>query len=386
VSRPQKGGTLFYGKMTKFITFSDIQRIIETWAPKNIAWERDNIGLQVGSPKSRATRILACLDVTERIIHEASTRSANLIISHHPLLFRPLRNVDTQEHTGRCLDLLVRSGIGLFSAHTNLDFAHGGTSFALAKKLHLVRTDFLSKNYRLSKKIVTFVPESHVERVAAAMGSAGAGRIGNYQSCSFRSQGTGTFQGDKYSNPQIGRKEQLEHVLEVRLEMITEEPDISSVVNALKQVHPYEEIAYDIYPLENASHGFGMGVIGDLPKPMSVRQFILHTKQRLRTRSIRHTPFSAKRIRRVAVCGGSGTELTAEAIRQEADAFVTADVKYHNFQDALGRILLIDAGHYETERPVIDVLVKKLTEEFERGGISIPIVAARTSSNPIVYN
>jgi len=368
------------------MTVKDIQRIIETWAPKEIAWNKDNIGLQAGSSDAVVRTILVCLDVTEDTIGEAVERRADLIISHHPLLFQPLRSIDLHTFSGRCIAQLLRSRINLFSAHTNLDFARGGTSFVLAERLGLINVDFLLKSYKLSKKIVTFVPPDHVDQVAQAMANAGAGRIGNYELCSFQTRGTGTFKGNDSSTPTIGTRGNLEHLEEVRLEMITDQPSLETVVSAMIHAHPYEEAAYDVYPLETPSREYGMGVIGELPKPMSVWQFTRRVMKSLNTKTVRSTRADAIRIRRVAVCGGSGSELTGEAIRQGADAFITADVKYHNFHDASQRILLVDAGHYETERPVVDALTRKLKEEFKKLRAPLRVYAARTSSNPIVYN
>lgn len=368
------------------MTVKDVQNVIEAWAPREIAWERDNIGLQVGSPDAVVETILVCLDVTEDTIREAIARHANLIISHHPLLFRPLRTIDMRTWTGRCVARLLRSKINLYSAHTNLDFTRGGTSFALAEKLGLTNVDFLLKDFKLKRKVVTFVPPDHVDQVANAMTNAGAGRIGNYESCSFRTRGTGTFKGDERSSPTAGVRGNLEHQEEVRLEMIADQPIVSTVVRAMINAHPYEEVAYDVYPLENVSQDYGMGVIGELPNPLSTGKFTMHVMKSLNVKAIRSTRHGTARIHRVAVCGGSGSELTDEAIRQGAHAFITADVKYHSFQDAADRILLIDAGHYETERPVVDAFTKELKGILKRGGQQLAVYAARTSSNPIVYN
>lgn len=364
----------------------DVQGIIESWAPKEIAWERDNPGLQVGSPNAPVRVIYICLDVTVDTIREALRRRADLMISHHPLLFRPIQSVDVQEKTGRCIEQLLRSRMSLLSAHTNLDFTLGGTSFALAGRLGLINVDFLLKSYRFKKKVVTFVPASHLDRVADAMGKAGAGSIGNYESCSFRSEGVGTFRGNAESHPTVGRNQQLEHVQEVRLEMIVDQPRLQAVISNLLKTHPYEEAAYDIYPLENISSGYGLGILGELTSPMSEPQFIRHVRKSLKIDALRFTRGPSRRIRRVAACGGSGSELTAEAVRQKADAFITADVKYHSFHDAKQRIMLIDAGHYETEQPVLDALARKLRGEFLRLGTHTPVHVARTSTNPIVYN
>ena len=368
------------------MTVKDIQAVIEGWAPKEIAWERDNIGLQVGSPDAVVTTVFVCLDVTEDIIREAAGRHADLIISHHPLLFRPLRSVLTSDTAGRCVELLIRSKINLYSAHTNLDFARYGTSFALAEILGLTHVDFLLKNFRLGKKIVTSVPAGAAEKVAQAMADAGAGRIGNYEMCSFRTKGTGTFKGNEGSSPTIGRKGKLEYVDEIRLEMVVNEPEVRSVVRAMLSSHPYEEVAYDVYPLENVSNMYGMGVIGELAPPMSSRLFTKHVMRRLNVGAVRTARGGPRRIQRVAVCGGSGSDLMGEAIRHGAQALVTADVKYHSFHEAHGHIMLIDAGHYETEWPLVPALVKRLKREFVKSRTRLLVYAARTSSNPIIYN
>ncbi|MEK9136421.1 MAG: Nif3-like dinuclear metal center hexameric protein, partial [Bacteroidota bacterium] len=322
--------------MLRYMTVRDVQKIIEAWAPKEIAWERDNVGLQVGSPEPEVKRILVCLDATEGTIREAAAKRANLIISHHPLLFRPLRTVDLRDTEARCIEKLLSAGITLCSVHTNLDFTRAGTSFALAEKLGLAGVDFLHKDYRLSRKIVTFVPADHADRVAEAMGMAGAGRIGNYELCSFRSQGIGTFRGNESSTPTVGEKGKREHVEEIRLEMIAEKPKLNDILRAMIDAHPYEEVAYDVYPLENISQEYGMGIIGDLPRRLSESQFVAHVKRMLGSKALRYARGRRAHIHRVAACGGSGADLTAEAIRQGADAFVTADVKYHGFHEAAG--------------------------------------------------
>lgn len=377
------GHFIFIGLL---MIINDVRDIVEEWAPKTIAWERDNVGLQVGSGNHRVKGILVCLDVTEANILEAQRRGANLIISHHPLIFTPLRSVDLGGYSGRCIERLLRSRIALYSAHTNLDFTIGGTSFALAERLGLRKIDFLHKGYKLGKKIVTFVPSSHVQQVADAMSNAGAGVIGNYSSCSFRTDGTGTFKGNNRSRPSVGRKNKLEEVPETRLEMIVDGPHLNAAIQALIATHPYEEVAYDVYPLENESASYGMGVIGEFPRAMPQDRFLAHLQRRLGADSIRYSRGRPARVRRVAVCGGSGSDLTEEAIRQHADAFVTADIRYHAFHDALGRILLIDAGHYETERPVIEAAVSRLRDAIAHRRPRVPVFATRISSNPIAYH
>ncbi|HEX9656105.1 MAG TPA: Nif3-like dinuclear metal center hexameric protein [Bacteroidota bacterium] len=363
----------------------DIQDIVERWAPKQVAWERDNVGLQIGDPHATVKGILVTLDVTGDIVKEAVEKKVNLVISHHPLLFKPLQSVRTTSGTAAVLREMILHQMNLFTAHTNLDFTFGGTSFALATSLNLQKLDFLRKAYQVQEKIITFVTAEHVDRVASAMASAGAGVIGNYENCSFRTEGTGTFRGNSKSNPAVGTKNQLESSREVRLEMIVDSWNAEQVVSAMKAAHPYEEVAYDRYPLVNYHGRYGEGVIGELGNPLPLSQFLEEIKNCLKTKTLRYTGEPKKRISRVAVCGGSGSELLEEAMAQGADAFVTADIRYHAFHEAAGKIALIDAGHYETEEPVVHTIVKKLSEALGTNAGHLRIEAAETLTNPVRY-
>jgi len=363
----------------------DIQQILESWAPKEIAWERDNIGLQAGDPAAVVRGILVALDVTEEVIAEAVRRKANLLVSHHPLLFRPLSAVTMQSARGRCIRALMQSGINLYSAHTNLDFTRGGTSFALAQALGLTDVEFLRMPYEVQRKVVTFVPPAEAERVARAMADAGAGIIGNYDSCSFAGPGTGTFRGNERSRPAIGKRGVLEHASETRLEMMVPRWRLGDVIGAMHRAHPYEEVAYDVYPLENRSREHGMGIIGNARRPVTLRVFLNDLKRRLGVPALRCTGDMRRTVRRVAACGGSGTELMDEAARRGADVFVTADVRYHSFHDVEASMALVDAGHFETELPVVRAVVEHLRAACRARHATVPIHAARTSTNPIVY-
>ena len=347
--------------------------------------EGDNVGLQCGSPEARVRGIVVSLDATEEIVAEAKRKGANMIITHHPLLFRPLRSLTFGHPTGRCVAALIRNRIHLYAAHTNLDFTEGGTSFALAAILGLVDVSFLHQPYQEERKIVTFVPADQVEKVSGAMAEAGAGLIGNYEHCSFRAAGTGTFRGNAAAKPAVGRRETPERVAEIRLEMVVPRTSVDAVVRALIKAHPYEEVAYDIYPLENKTKRYGMGVIGNLRRPVRLEGFLKVVKRALGARMVRWTGDSRRMIRRVAACGGSGSRLISEAIRQKADAFVTADVKYHSFQEPGTAMALIDAGHFETEYPVIGAVVGRIREELQRRDERIPVYAAATRTNPVYY-
>ncbi len=367
------------------MTVRDIGNIIESWAPKEVAWEDDNVGLQCGDGSQTVRSLLLALDPTEATVREAARKSVQMLVTHHPLLFHPVRRVDLESSTGRILRRLLGSGIALYAAHTNLDASPSGTNDALAEALGLTNTAVLYPEQRTDRKIVTFVPPSHVEAVADALAQAGAGSIGNYERCTFRSEGTGTFIGNASSHPVIGLPGAYEQTPEIRLEMIVPQWRLGAAVAALKRSHPYEVPAFDVYPLENPGTRYGLGVIGDLRRPVSLAGFLRTLKRQLRVPAVRHSPGTGKPIRRIAACGGSGGRLLDEAIRAGADVFLTADVKYHSFHEALGRIVLVDAGHYETENPAIAVLASRLRKEFLRRNEPITVRTAVTPANPVRY-
>jgi dinuclear metal center YbgI/SA1388 family protein len=364
------------------MTVADIERFFEEWAPRWTAWERDNVGLQVGDRSRRVRGILIALDVTEEVIAEAIARRVDLIVSHHPLLFRPPSSITASDAVGRHILSLAEHKVALFSAHTNLDFARGGVSFALAEALGLINTRFLSPLKGSLVKLAVFVPEEYVDRVADAMAQAGGGIIGNYTSCSFRIRGTGTFRGSEETKPFLGKAQRLEAVDEVRLEMILPRASVQAVTAAMKSAHPYEEAAYDIYSLENPNPNFGMGALGELSKKVSLRSFLSRTKRALHAESVRYVGSLRQGIRTVAVCGGSGSDLVDEAIAAKADAFVTADVRYHTYHSAKGRIALVDAGHWETEHIILPSIQRRLRDFTRRSGETIKVFISQHATNP----
>lgn len=363
----------------------DVIYYLEGWAPKGIAWERDNVGLQVGSENRRLKNILLSLDLTLEVIDEAINRNCNLIITHHPLLFYPLHKIDTEnDQTSKMVEKLVKNNITLYSAHTNLDMAKDGVSFQLANKLKLQNLNFLRNLGNNQVKFVVFVPASHLNTVADAIHSYGGGIIGEYSHCSFRTAGTGTFIGSNSSNPAIGNKGNLEKAEEVKLEVLVDSFKLSNVISAMKNAHPYDEVAYDLYPLINENVNYGMGVVGELSTPMTANDFLKHVSTSLKIKNLRYTNGTKQRIKKVAVCGGSGSELIPDALKNQADAYVTADVKYHGFQDAEGKLLLIDAGHYETEIFCFDEIQKRL-RKFLANNPKIKIFKFRGSTNPVIF-
>jgi len=362
---------------------TDIEQFFESWAPLWTAWERDNVGLQVGRRSRRVKNVLLALDVTPEIVSEAIQKKVDLIVSHHPLLFRPPSSISDSNTIGSILLSLAESRIALYSTHTNLDSATDGVSFALARALGIQKASFLAPIKDSLVKLVVFVPDEHVDRVAAAMAEAGAGIVGQYERCSFRIHGKGTFRGSERTQPFSGKPLQLEEVEETRLEMIVPRARVNAVVAAMKTVHPYEEVAHDLYTLENLNPNFGKGAIGDLPRAITVREFLTKLKKAVHADSVRFSGALAQKVQRIAMCGGAGSELLEHAVGAKADLFVTADVRYHSFHEAAGRIVLVDAGHWETEQVVLPVIASKLRAWAASKGETLFVSVTQRSTNPI---
>lgn len=347
--------------------------------------EKDNAGLQCGDPLAPVHRILLALDATPRLVQEAIRRRADLLITHHPLLFRPVQKIDLQTDKGRIIRELLAHRIALVAAHTNLDFTEGGTSHALASLLGIQHVEFLHSMENLQKKIIVYVPASHADAVAEAMAGAGAGVIGDYEHCSFRVEGTGTFKGGHRSTPAIGRRGVFERVPETRIEMVAPSWRVTEILGAIRAVHPYEEPALDVIPTDIPERRAGMGVIGSLARPIAFPKFVRRVKRALHVPLVRCSGGSGRSVSRIAVCGGAGADLLDAAVAGGAEVFVTADVRYHSFHDAGDRILLLDAGHYETEFPVIPVVAERLQDQFRKRGENILVQVASTTTNPVAY-
>ncbi|MEK7818564.1 MAG: Nif3-like dinuclear metal center hexameric protein [Bacteroidota bacterium] len=365
------------------MTIKDFIRNIEKEIPSEIAWNKDNVGLQVGDLNDKIKNIICSLDLNLAVIEEAIKAKANLIVTHHPLIFNEQKNIIANERIGNLLHKLISNKINLFCAHTNFDSISDGVSFSLAKKLNLENIKFLSSSGDTLCKIIVYVPKNKLEEVAEAMFNAGAGSFTNYEKCSFRTDGIGTFLPKENANPAIGEIGKLEKVNESKLEMICSKWKLDSIIDAMKNAHPYEEIAYDVFEMKNKSTMFGIGAIGNLKNKMSQNSFLNYVKDCLKIKSIRYTNGKSKIINTVAVCGGSGSELTSAAIKSGADAFITADVKYHSFQEFENKILLIDAGHYETEVVSLNSLSKIINKILNDKTIKIFIT--KKSTNPVNY-
>ena len=359
----------------------DIINELETFAPLSLQEEYDNCGLLTGQKTWECTGALLTLDCTEAIVDEALATNCNLIIAHHPILFSGLKKLNGNTYIERTIIKAIQNNIAIYAAHTNFDNVKNGVNKKIAEKLGLKNLQILAPKANLLKKLVTFVPETHHQKVLDALFEAGCGNIGNYANCSFNSKGTGTFMGNEASNPFIGKPNQLSVELEVRVETIFESYLEKHVISALKSAHPYEEVVFDVYSLSNSHQNIGSGMIGELETELSEGDFLEHIKTNLKAKSLKYSQKLGKNIKKVAICGGSGQFLLKNAISSKADAYVTSDFKYHQFFDAENKLLLIDAGHYETEQftPEIfyDIIIKKFT--------TFAIRLSKINTNPINY-
>ncbi len=345
---------------------SEIIKALEKLAPVRLAEKWDNVGLLLGDPSWEVSRVLLALDVDHEVVREAAEKGVHLIVSHHPLVIEPLDRIRFDTPVGRVLRELISKNIMVYTAHTNLDLAQGGVNDALAQEIGLAEIDILEfKETKHFYKIVVFVPTGYEEKIREALALAGAGHIGNYSHCAFYCSGTGSFKPLKGADPFIGEEDKLQEVSEIRLETIVPGDKLTEVVRAMCQAHPYEEVAYDIYPLENKITSYGLGRLGRLEPRASLEDFKDIVRKALNVREIKMAGKEKALISRVAVCGGAGGGLIKSAAYRGADVFVTGDVKYHEAQEAraLG-LMVLDAGHDYTERPVLKVLKRYLEQEF----------------------
>lgn len=360
---------------------SDITGYLESIAALSLQEDYDNSGLIVGESDMEVNAALISLDCTEAVIDEAISKGCNLVISHHPIVFKGLKKFNNKNYVERAVMKAIKHDIALYAIHTNLDHISGGVNAKICEKLGLQNLQILSPKKGILKKLVTFVPLCHVERVRNAVLEAGAGHIGNYSDCSFNVSGTGTFKAGENADPFVGKVNELHQEEEVRIETIYPEYIERKVLVALLEAHPYEEVAYDLYPLSNSFYQAGAGMIGTLQNPADEMKFLHFVKSALGAKVIRHTAIRAKPVRRVAVCGGSGSFLLKAAISAGADVFVTADFKYHEFFDAEGKIVISDVGHFESEQFTQELLFDIIKKKFPNFAIHLTAI----DTNPINY-
>lgn len=339
-------------------------KIIEKFIPIETQEIYDNCGLQIGNPNEEIKGIVYSVDVNLGTINFAIENKCNLIISHHPFIFKGIKRIDLSTKDGEIIEQSIKNKIVIYSAHTNFDKFHKGVSAALANQLNLKQMLVLEPEKNNLKKLVTFCPENYAETLRKALFDAGAGNIGNYDACSFNASGFGTFRAGENTNPFVGQKGELHKEPEVRIETVFEKWNQKKILKALFAFHPYEEVAFDVYSLDNEYNKLGLGVLGQLEKPMSSEDFLGFVKKSLNVKILKHNDFFVEKINKVAVCGGAGISLLNTAISSGAQAFITADLKYHDFQAASDRILLIDAGHFETEIFALEALKSFVSENL----------------------
>lgn len=360
----------------------DILSEIEIFAPLAYQESYDNCGVQVGDVAAEVTGALLTLDVTEAVVDEAIAHNCNLIIAHHPLIFSGLKKITGRNYVERVVIKAIRNNITIYAAHTNLDNVRAGVNNKIAEKLGLVNRRILAPVSGKLYKLYTFAPVTAADAVRDALFAAGAGHIGNYSECSFNTNGQGTFRAAANAQPAIGiAGGAREHVEETRIEVLVAEPVKGNVIKALKETHPYEEVAYELINIENSHQEIGAGIIGELPEAISHESFLALLKANMQAAGIKYTAPVGTHVKRIAVCGGSGSFLLGNAISAGADAFVTADFKYHQFFDAEGKIMIADIGHYESEQYTIEIFSEIIKKKFPNFAIRF----SKINTNPVNY-
>lgn len=359
----------------------EITAYLEDLAPLSSQESYDNSGLIVGNPNDEVKSALVSLDCIEETIDEAIEKKCQLIIAHHPIVFKGLKKLNGTDYVQRTVLKAIRNNIAIYAIHTNLDNFRFGVNAEIGKRLNLTNLRVLSPRKEALNKLVVFVPTDHAESLRNTMFEAGAGAIGDYDECSFNTYGAGTYRPKDGANPFEGRVGERSEVAEAKVEVVVSAHKIGRVVSAMIGAHPYEEVAYEVYGMLNENPYEGSGMVGELEKEMKEKDFLAHVKKAFNCGVIRHTDLKGKPVKRVAFCGGAGSFLLKHARRSKADVFITGDYKYHEFFDAEGEIVIADIGHYESEQYTSDLLVDILTKKFPKFAVHLTEV----NTNPINY-
>ncbi len=359
----------------------EVISFLESQAHPSLQESYDNAGLLTGQTQWECTGIICSLDATEAVINEAITKKCNLIVAHHPIIFGGLKKINGKNYVERSVILAIKNDIAIYAIHTNLDNMITGVNGKMAAILQLQHLSVLAPKENTLKKLFTFAPADKADQIRQAIFEAGGGHIGNYSECSFNADGTGTFKGGEGTNPFVGQPGTQHQEKETRIEIIFPAFLESRIITALKTAHPYEEVAFDIVALANQHQAIGSGLMGMLPNPIDEKQFLALLKQVFGCAMIRHTALSGRQIQRVALCGGAGSFLVSKALAAGADAYVTADMKYHEFFDADGRMLIADIGHYESEQFTIALLQEVLEQKFP----TFAVLKTAIITNPVHY-
>jgi dinuclear metal center YbgI/SA1388 family protein len=360
---------------------NEITAFLETLAHPSLQESYDNAGLITGGMDWDCSGIICSLDATEEVVKEAVKKKCNLIVAHHPVIFGGLKKINGKNYVEKAIITAIKNDIAIFAIHTNLDNVIYGVNGRIASILGLKNLSVLSSKNDTLKKLFTFVPVDKAEQVRKAIFAAGGGDIGNYSECSFNSEGVGTFKAEAGTDPYVGKQGLQHQEKEIKMEVVFPSFLEKNIINAMKAAHPYEEVAYDIVPLSNLHSGIGSGMVGELENAVDEKELLCRIKEVFHLSVIRHTAFLNKKIKKVAVCGGAGSFLISKVLAAGADAYITADIKYHEFFDANGRMLIADIGHYESEQFTIDLLKEILEQKFP----TFAVLKTGVRTNPVYY-
>lgn len=359
---------------------NDIINIFENYAPSQLQESYDNSGLITGNKDLEISNILITLDCTEDVVEEAIANKCNMIIAHHPIVFSGLKKINGKNYVERVIIKAIKNDIAIYAVHTNLDNVSNGVNGKIAEKLGLKNTKVLAPKNSIFKKLITYVPKSHFENVQNALFEAGAGNIGNYSDCGFSQTGFGTFKANEFAKPFVGEKDKRHTENEIRFETTFPIYLQNKIIQRLHEVHPYEEVAFELIATENTYDIIGSGLIGELENEVSPTHFLKMLKEKMELNVIKFTAFS-KNIKKVALCGGAGQFLLKNAINQGADAFISSDFKYHEFFDAEKSLMIADIGHFESEKftkeLMFDLIMKK--------NPTFAVLLSKTNTNPVNY-
>ena len=362
-------------------TIHDITAFLELQAPLWYQESYDNAGLITGMGEWECKGVLVTLDATEEVVEEAVRKDCNMVVAHHPIVFRGLKKINGHDYVEKAIIKAIKHDIALYAIHTNLDNVKTGVNAQIADRLGLINRSVLLPKGGTLKKLFTFVPPGHVEQVRTALFEAGGGQISNYSECSFAAPGAGTFKAGENTNPFVGEKGKRHTEEELKLEIVFPEYLEKRLVQAMIKAHPYEEVAFDVVALSNAHPGVGAGLLGELQQPAEEGEMLRLLQSAFRLQVVRHTRLLNKPVKKVAVCGGAGSFLIHKALQSGADIYITADIKYHEFFDANGRMVIADIGHYESEQYTTDLLVELLKQKFN----TFALLKTEVSTNPVYY-
>ncbi|MCP9750253.1 Nif3-like dinuclear metal center hexameric protein [Ferruginibacter sp. HRS2-29] len=359
----------------------DIAKALEKIAPLSLQEDYDNAGLITGSMDWECTGIIVSLDATEDVVKEAIEKKCNLIVAHHPIVFKGLKKLNENNYVEQTIITAIKNDIAIYAIHTNLDNVLMGVNGKIADKLGLVNRKILAPKSNLLRKLAVFVPLTHKDIVLEALFAAGAGNIGNYSECSFGTEGTGTYKAGEDTQPFLGKKGERHTENEVKVEVIFPHWLQGNIISEMIKAHPYEEVAYDVFSLENSYQETGSGLTGELENAITETEMLSKLRGIFHIPAIKHTPLTGKKVKKVAICGGAGSFLIRHAINSGSDIYITGDIKYHEFFDAENKLLLADIGHYESEQFTQELLIDILREKF----LNFAVLKTGVNTNPVQY-